>query len=135
MFGVEEVEALEGTVEQSADAGVQARARGPSGQLLLVASLLEGGACGVDLLGGDVLAVEVDAGAPAAIGTGAVVEGARPGLRDEPEDLCGELTRGGGTQVEGRRGLTKEAEAPFDVGLVLGPWRPAVVRDLCGHMR
>src|SRR6185437_8819002 len=92
-FGVEQCEALEGFVEESADAGVLARARGPASQLLLLAPLLERGAGGVDLLGGDGLVVELDAGAPTAIGARPVVERARPGLGDEPQDLGGKLAR------------------------------------------
>src|SRR5579871_3886604 len=109
--GVEEGEALEGRVEKSADAGVEARARRPARELLLLAPLLERGAGGVDLLGGDGLVVELDAGASAAIGARPVVERARPALGDELEDLGGELAGGRAAKVERGRRLLKESEA------------------------
>ncbi len=85
-FRVEQGEALEGFVEKRADAGVLPRARGPACELLLLAPLLERGARGVDLLGDDGLVVELDAGPLTAIGARPVVERARPGLDDEPQE-------------------------------------------------
>ena len=106
-FGIEQVEAKEGFVEKSTDARVLPSARSGSREQLLLASLLEGSAGGVDLLRGDGQAVELDAGASCAVLAGAVVEGAGPGLDDEDEDLGGELARGVCVQFERGRGLLK----------------------------
>ena len=82
-FRVEEGEALESRVEKRADAWVLTRACGLAREFLLVATLLERGAGGVDLLGGDGLVVELDAGAPSAVGARPMVERTRLGLGDE----------------------------------------------------
>ena len=89
---VEELELLEGVIEESAHPWVLSRQGGQSRAVLLLATLIERGARCVDLLSGDGLVVELDAGASPAIVARAMVEGARPGLRDERKDLTRELS-------------------------------------------
>ena len=111
VFGVEEGEAPEGVVEESAHDRVLAGECGQPGAILLLAALLKGGARSIDLLGGDGLVVELDAGAATAIVAGSVVERTRPGLGDQREDLPGQLARLLPTEVEVGDRLLKESEA------------------------
>ena len=119
VFGVEEGEAPEGVVEESAHDRVLAGQCGQAGAILLLAALLEGGAGSIDLLGGDGLVVELDAGAATAIVAGSVVERTRPGLGDQREDLPGQLARLLPTEVEVGDRLLKESEAALHMSLVL----------------
>jgi hypothetical protein len=81
--------------------------------------LLEVGARLFELLGGGLVAVELDAGVPAAIGARSVVERAGPGLGDEHEDLACALPQVVGIEHEGGHRLLEEPEGALAVRLVL----------------
>ena len=119
VFGVEEGEAPEGVVEESAHDGVLAGQRSQAGAILLLAALLKRSAGSVDLLGGDGLVVELDAGAATAIVARSVVERTRPGLGDEHEDLPGQRAWFLPTEIEVGDRLLKESEAALHMSFVL----------------
>ena len=105
-------------VEERAHVGILASLEGRAGELLLLASRFERGARLVDLLFGDGLVVELDAGAPAAIGARPVVK-RRAQVWATSRRIWPARSRGLCAAGRARASTLKEAEGALDMSLVL----------------
>ncbi len=121
-IGVEEAEAKEVLVEQIKDFGASALCEGEAGALLLLSDLSQGLPGLLDLLGGGLVRIELEARAAAAVESWAVIHGAGPAKDDEVAEGARERLRTA-LCVEDELGqdAREESESAFCVGFVLWP--------------
>jgi hypothetical protein len=85
-------------------------------------------ACGLALLGRDLLRVEIDAGLAVTIAARCAIDRSEESCRDEPRDGLRKRVRAAGVEREGRHLLGEQAEGSFDMRFVLralGRWADA----------